>query len=132
MEHKRRRGRLAWGLLMAPGLAGCPDGGTQPPPTEFAYVVVNEVITASGAGFVWFVELDLQNQEDNGRFFLRFVGPETCVSETGALNVFAGRDWTAEFHVDCVEQPREVLTFSLRETGYIVTDRDSIPLVPEP
>lgn len=133
MERIRRRVLLAGTLVLTvPALAACSDSGTRTDPTEFAYVVVGEVLTVGGAAYGWLVELDLLNQEENGRYFLRFVGPETCESETAIFNVFAGSDWTDEFAVDCREQPREVVTFSLRETGYAVTDRDSIPLVPQP
>lgn len=126
--------RLAMAALVVGGvaLAGCPDSSTPPVPDSFAFVVVNEVLDVGGGTHTWLIELDLENQDANGSFFLRFEGPDACLSESPMISVFAGRDWTDEYNVNCREQPREVIAFSLRESGFVVTDRDSIPLMPQP
>ena len=126
--------RLAVGALVVASVAltGCPDGNTPTVSDSFAYLVVNEVLSVSGGAHTWLIELDLENQEGNGTFFLRFEGGESCISESPMIYVLAGRNWTDEYNVNCVEQPQEVIAFSLREGGFVVTDRDSIPLLPQP
>lgn len=128
MQRNGRR-RLLGGALVAVavGLAGCPDSSTPPVPDEFAYVTVAEVLGVGGGTHTWIVELDLLNEDGNGSFFLRFQGPGGCISETAIIFVSSGRDWTDEYTVVCREQPDEVVSFSLREGGFMVTDRDSIP-----
>lgn len=125
----RGRRRLLGGALVAVAvaLAACPDTSTPPVPDEFAYVTVTDVLNVAGGTRVWIVELDLLNEDGNGSFFLRFQGPGGCVSETAVIFVPSGRDWVDDYAVNCFEQPDEVITFSLRETGFAVTDRDSIP-----